>query len=88
MPTSLFGGQGFEVITAMDVTGDGRSDLVGAHPNGNMFVWPGTAAGSFATAVPNFNGSYHSGRFGAEGHEALSEKPILRRRGCSATGCF
>ena len=89
LPTTLFGaGTGYEVIAALDVTGDGRADLVTAHTGGDMIVFPGTASGAFTSAAPSFNGSYPVGRFDPDGHEALNEKPLVRRRGCAPSGCF
>jgi hypothetical protein len=89
LSTTLFGaGDGYEVIAALDVTGDGRADLVTAHTGGDVIVFPGTATGVFTSAAASFNGSYPVGRFDPEGHEALSEKPLVRRRGCAAGGCF
>jgi hypothetical protein len=34
-------GTGHYLITAADVTGDGRADLISAHTNGSAYVWPG-----------------------------------------------
>jgi hypothetical protein len=89
LPTTLFGAaEGYEVIAAIDVTGDGRADLVTAHTGGDLIVFPADGTGHFTTGAHSFHGSYPVGRFDPEGHEALNEKSVLRRRGCAATGCF
>jgi hypothetical protein len=89
LPTTLFGAaSGYEVIAALDVTGDGRADLVTAHTGGDVIVFPADASGHFTTGAHSFHGSYPAGRFDPEGHEALNEKSLLRRRGCSPSGCF
>jgi len=89
LPTTLFGAAtGYEVIAALDVTGDGRADLVTAHTSGDVIVFPADASGHFTTGAHSFHGSYPVGRFDPAGHEALNEKSVLRRRGCAAGGCF
>ncbi|HEU5057340.1 MAG TPA: VCBS repeat-containing protein [Kofleriaceae bacterium] len=89
LPTTLFGAAaGYEVIAALDVTGDGRADLVTAHTGGDMIVFPAAASGVFTTGARSFHGSYPVGRFDPDGHEALNEKPLVRRRGCAAAGCY
>ena len=89
LPTTLFGAAtGYEVIAALDVTGDGRADLVTARTGGDVVVFPADASGHFTSGAPSFHGSYPVGRFDPLGHEALNEKPLVRRRGCAASGCF
>jgi hypothetical protein len=90
LPTSTFGGDGdgFEVIAPLDVTGDGHADLVAASASGIVYVYRGNADGSFSDAFESFGGTFESARFGREGHEAVAEKSVLRRRGCAASGCF
>jgi len=89
LPTTLFGADsGYEVIAALDVTGDGRADLVTAHTGGDVIVFPADGSGHFTSGARSFNGSYPVGRFDPDGHEALQEKNLLRRRGCAAAGCF
>lgn len=89
LPTTLFGAAaGYEVIAALDVTGDGRADLVTAHTDGDVIVFPADDTGHFTSGAHSFHGSYPVGRFDPSGHEALNEKSVLRRRGCRATGCF
>jgi hypothetical protein len=88
LPTSLFGGEGFEVIAPLDVTGDGLADLVAAHSNGIVYVYRGNANGTFSEGAESLAGTFASARFDEEGHEALAEKSLLRRRGCAPAGCF
>jgi hypothetical protein len=89
LPTTLFGARtGYEVIAALDMTGDGRADLVAAHTGGEVIVFPADAGGHFTTGARSFHGSYPVGRFDPAGHEALNEKSLLRRRGCAPAGCF
>ena len=89
LPTTLFGAAaGYEVIAALDMNGDGRADLVTAHTGGDVVVFPADASGHFTSGARSFHGSYPVGRFDPEGHEALNEKPLVRRLGCPATGCF
>jgi hypothetical protein len=88
MPTSLFGGIGFEIISAGDVTGDGRADLITVHPERGFYIYPGTSDFTFTTGVASFAGEIRTTRFERVGYEAVGEKSLLRRRGCAATGCF
>jgi hypothetical protein len=89
LPTTLFGAEsGYEVIAALDMTGDGRADLVAAHTGGDVIVFPADAGGHFTSGARSFHGSYPVGRFDPAGHEALNEKSLLRRRGCASAGCF
>ncbi|GII92333.1 FG-GAP repeat domain-containing protein [Sinosporangium siamense] len=50
--TRYFGGNGWNIFNSLllgDVTGDGRADVVGRSPNGDMFAYPGNGS---ATAFP------------------------------------
>jgi hypothetical protein len=88
MPSSLYTRAGFEIVAPLDVTGDGRADLVAAHSNGIVYVYRGNANGSFSTRFESFEGAFRSARFGESGHEALAERSVLRRRGCDPAGCL
>lgn len=81
MVSSIYKGVGHEVACVMDVTGDGRADLVTAHTDDNVYVYPGQSNGQFGSGIANF-GSFYSGRFGTTpGHEIVMEKSVIRRRG-------
>ena len=86
MPTSLFTGRGFEVIAVLDVTGDGRADLVTAKTEGDVWVYPGKPDGAFAGGVRALRG-FLTTREGPGGYEPASEKPIRRRLACDLDGC-
>ncbi|WP_300600449.1 family 43 glycosylhydrolase [Niabella sp.] len=81
MASSIYKGAGHEVACVMDVTGDGYADLVTAHTNNNVYVYPGQSNGQFGNVVVNF-GTFYSSRFGVSpGHEIVMEKSMIRRRG-------
>lgn len=86
--TALVAEGGHHVVAPIDVTGDGRADLVTAHSSGSVYVYPGTSGRTFGSGVASLDGSLVRARPDAEGHELLSQKSVLRRRGCTATGCF
>lgn len=88
--SSLFNKTNTEFATVLDITGDGKADLVTAnHGNGNVYVYPGQSDGTFAGGIANFNGTFVSARFNKNpGHEIASEKSVLRRRGCPTGNCF
>ncbi len=61
-------GSGHFLAGAADVTGDGRADLVSAHTNGTVYVWPGEASGAFGSAVPSFAGTFDLANLDGSGH--------------------
>jgi hypothetical protein len=67
----LDGQAGHVPVGVADVTGDGRADLVTVHSNGNAYVYPGSADGSFAGGVSSFAGTLAMGQFGATGHQVI-----------------
>lgn len=67
----LDGQAGHVPVGVADVTGDGRADLVTVHSNGNAYVYPGRADGSFASGVSSFAGTLAMGQFGATGHQVI-----------------
>jgi len=87
MASSQFGGAGHEIIGLLDITGDGRADLVTASSTGNAYVYRGTSTGAFASGVASFAGTLNSAHDDGIGHELVSEGPIVRRRRCAPSGC-
>jgi hypothetical protein len=87
MRSSLFGDEGHEIIGVLDITGDGKTDLLTSHSRGSAYVFPGTAFGGFASSRVSFVGGLDSSRFDGVGHEFASEHIWARRRGCDLTGC-
>lgn len=88
LATALFSGEGHHILAPLDVTGDGRADLVTAHSSGSVYVYPGTTGRTFTTGVSSFDGTFVRAAREVEGHELLSQKSALRRRGCAVGGCF
>lgn len=86
LSTNQFGGSGHQIIGVLDITGDGRADLVTQYA-GNVYVYPGTSAGAFASGVASFGGTMRSSFLGGAGHEFVQMGPYPRRRVCAATGC-
>jgi hypothetical protein len=86
MPTSLFTGDGYDFIAALDINGDGRSDLVSAQAG--IDIRPAKSTGAFDASIETFAGTFNTTRFNQPGYEAANEKTPMRRRGCTPTGCF
>jgi MYXO-CTERM domain-containing protein len=61
-------GTGHLILAVVDVTGDGRSDLVSASTDGSAYVWPGLADGKFGGAVASFDGTLDSANLDGGGH--------------------
>lgn len=59
---------GFDPIAVADVTGDGRADLVAAHTDGDVYVYPGEASGAFAYGVTTGNGGFDWALHDGTGH--------------------
>jgi hypothetical protein len=59
---------GHDPIGLADVTGDGLADLVTAHTNGNVYVYPGTASGAFAAGVASGGGTFDWALHDGTGH--------------------
>lgn len=53
------------------MTGDKRADLVGAHSNGSVYVWPGQANGTFGTHVPSFAGTFDLANLDGTGYQIV-----------------
>jgi hypothetical protein len=87
MKTSLFGAVGHEPFAALDIDGNGRADLITATTAGSLGVYPGQADRTFAARVESFDGVLTL-RTTPRGFEPVSERPIVRRLGCAATGCY
>jgi hypothetical protein len=81
-----FGATGHQVIGALDVTGDGRADLV-TLSGGTAYVYPGTATGAFGGSTASFAGTMDSSFTDTTGHELVQMGPVARRRACPTTGC-
>lgn len=61
-------GVGHHVVGLADVNGDGRADLVTAHSNGNVYVYPGGSTGSFGSGVASFNATFNLANRDGVGH--------------------
>jgi hypothetical protein len=70
-------GSGHYIVGVADVTGDGHADLVSAHTNGNTYVWPGSANGSFGTAVPSFSGTLDLANLDGSGHYIVGVADVI-----------
>jgi hypothetical protein len=72
MQPGLWSSNGHEPIGVADITGDGRGDLVTfAAPLGRIYVYPGTASGTFGNGVYSLGGMLNSALFDATGHYFL-----------------
>jgi len=87
MVMAQFYGTGHQVVGVMDVTGDGRADLVTATENGNAYVYDGTASGAFGSSTVSFAGTLDTSFSDTNGHQLVQMGPFPRRRVCPATGC-
>lgn len=86
MAMGQFGGVGHQVVGALDITGDGRADLVTV-AGGSVYVYRGTSTGAFSGATVNFAGTLDSSFADDIGHELVQMGPFARRRACALTGC-
>jgi len=59
LDSGMLDGSGHAIKGVVDVTGDGRADLVST-ASGSAYVWPGLATGGFGGAVASFSGSLSS----------------------------
>jgi hypothetical protein len=87
LPSSLFNRDGYELIGVLDVTGDGKADLVTLYTDGWPHVYPGTASGGFTDTGAASAAQINSSRFDGAGYDFATERLWMRRRGCSLTGC-
>ena len=88
LQTAVTGGEGHQIVGPLDVDGNGRADLVTVHTNGTVYVYSGTSAHTFELGVASLAGELVRAQPDGEGHELLSQKSVLRRRGCAASGCL
>jgi hypothetical protein len=70
-------GSGHYIVGVSDVTGDGHADLVSAHTNGNTYVWPGSATGSFGAGVPSFSGTLDLANIDGSGHYIVGVSDVV-----------
>lgn len=77
---------GHQVVGVLDVTGDGRADLVTLSA-GTAYVYPGTPSGAFGGSTASFSGTMDSSFNDGTGHELIEMGPFARRRVCAASGC-
>jgi subtilisin family serine protease len=84
--SSMLDGAGEEFIGLLDVNADGRDDVVSSTA-GDLLVYEAQADGTFADPVTS-EGDITPVSASASGHEFATEHPLLRRSGCSATGCM
>ncbi|NVB77684.1 MAG: VCBS repeat domain-containing M23 family metallopeptidase [Kofleriaceae bacterium] len=86
MAMGQFGAAGHQVVGVLDITGDGKADLVTVL-GGSVYVYRGSSTGAFSGVTVNFAGTLDSS-FGDDiGHELVQMGPFPRRRPCPATGC-
>ncbi|MFO0555153.1 MAG: VCBS repeat-containing protein [Polyangiaceae bacterium] len=69
--SARFDDEGHYALDVADVTGDGFADLVTLHSNGNAYVFPGRANGSFGSAVDSFAGTMNPALPDGEGFEPI-----------------
>ena len=69
MADSITGTSGHWPVGVADVDGDGRADLVTVHTNGNAYVYPGRADGTFGGATSTFAGTLNTALTDGIGHE-------------------
>ncbi|MEX0973532.1 MAG: VCBS repeat-containing protein [Solirubrobacterales bacterium] len=84
--SALLDGSGEELIGLLDYSRDGRADLVSLDAEGDLLAYEAQAGGALAAPVTH-EGAISSVSHSSEGHEFASQKPLLRRAGCSAEGC-
>jgi len=92
MVSRLFGGgNGHEIAALIDVNGDRKADLVTAFVNagaGSGAVYEGRPNGTFVNGAVSWPGAWQTAQFGVyPGQQFAIEKPVKRRRGCTATSC-
>jgi len=68
MDSANLDGTGHYIVGLEDVTGDGKSDLVGVDADGSAYVWPGDASGAFGGAVKVFGGTMDFANQDGTGH--------------------
>ena len=59
---------GHYMLDISDVNGDGMADLVSAHTNGTVYVWPGQTDGRFSQARSSFAGTLDFSNLDGSGH--------------------
>ena len=84
--SSLMDSEGEELIGLLDYGRDGLADLVSVTEAGTILTYTAQRDASFAAPVAG-EGTLPSLRQDSSGHEFLSERPFLRRAGCSLEGC-
>jgi len=87
--SSLLDGTGSELIGLLDYNRDGLADLVALGGKGEVLTYRAQVNGGVATfASPiDHGGEIDSVRGSATGVELASEKPMIRRKGCTEQGC-
>ncbi|HWM62732.1 MAG TPA: FG-GAP-like repeat-containing protein [Solirubrobacterales bacterium] len=85
--SSLMDTEGEELIGLLDYSRDGLSDLVSVDEEGQILTYTAQRDATFAAPVAQA-GTLPSVRHDSSGHEFVSERPFLRRAGCSLQGCF
>ncbi|HVI02801.1 MAG TPA: M35 family metallo-endopeptidase [Enhygromyxa sp.] len=69
--SAFMDGVGEHVIDLADVNGDRRADLIAAADDGTVYVYTGTAGGSFGAGVGSFAGTYNLALYDGFGHEPI-----------------
>lgn len=69
LDSANFDGVGQYIVGVADVTGDGKSDLVGVDNEGFAHVWPGQSTGELGAAVSSFGGTYDYANWDGSGHQ-------------------
>jgi hypothetical protein len=88
MGSARFDRTGFDAAAVIDVTGDGHADLISAHQNGDLYVYPGQSSGAFGGSTPSFSGTFSDTLFHAgAGFDLAIQSLSVRRATCGSAGC-
>lgn len=89
LDSNLLDGAGLELVGLLDYSRDGLADLVALSEAGEIVTYEAELSYetvSFGEPVSQ-GGEFTSTRDSASGQEFVWEKPLLRRAGCSQSGC-
>jgi hypothetical protein len=87
--SNLVDGIGDEMVGLLDEDGDQLADLITARDDGTVRIYSGNKNLTFSkTPKVRYLPEYRPGRFNRlPGHESVSQKPFVKRAGCSEIGC-
>jgi FG-GAP-like repeat len=84
--SALLDGKGEELVGLLDYSRDGLADLVSIAQDGTRLTYTARRDLTFAPPVEQGKGAATVSDT-ASGHELASQKPLIRRAGCTAEGC-